>query len=356
MGKIEKISAPRGMPDTLPSDMPLIRRIEEAAHRVFRALRLRGNPHADVRGDAPLRPRHRRGDRHRREGDVHVRRRGRIRRPPEIPSRCGRRAPRRSSGRWSSMSCSSSRGSGSSTTSARCSGRSARRPAGCGSSTRSAARRSGPASRRWTRRASCSPRGSSGKSGFPASQVKINTIGCPNCRAGYREVLRGLLAPRRAELCEDCRSRFDRNVFRVLDCKNPACREIARAVPPMREHLDAECRAHFEAVDGASDARRARVQGGRSPRARVRLLHADGLRAVASRAGRPRRGLRRRAVRQPRRRTRRPAGRLRRVRGRRRPDDPGAAEETGAAAAGAGAARMFTSSRSTTRSARKSST
>ena len=36
MGKIEKISAPRGMPDTLPSDMPLLRRIEETAHRVFR--------------------------------------------------------------------------------------------------------------------------------------------------------------------------------------------------------------------------------------------------------------------------------------------------------------------------------
>ena len=84
--------------------------------------------------------------------------------------------------------------------------------------------------------------------GLPGVEVRINTIGCTNCRAGYREVLRGLLEPRRAELCEDCRSRFDRNVFRILDCKNPACREIARRMPPMREHLDPACAAHFEAV------------------------------------------------------------------------------------------------------------
>jgi histidyl-tRNA synthetase len=84
--------------------------------------------------------------------------------------------------------------------------------------------------------------------GLPGVQVKLNTIGCPNCRAAYRDVLRALLEPRRAELCEDCQSRFDRNIFRVLDCKNPTCREIALAAPPMRDHLDADCRAHFEAV------------------------------------------------------------------------------------------------------------
>lgn len=84
--------------------------------------------------------------------------------------------------------------------------------------------------------------------GLDGVQVKINSIGCPDCRAAYREVLKNFLRPRLAELCPDCQGRFERNVFRVLDCKNPKCKEIARAAPPMREHLDPACRAHFEAV------------------------------------------------------------------------------------------------------------
>jgi histidyl-tRNA synthetase len=84
--------------------------------------------------------------------------------------------------------------------------------------------------------------------GLQGVQVKVNTIGCPTCRAAYRTVLRGVIEPKKAELCKDCQSRFERNVFRILDCKNPTCKEIARNTPPMREHLDAECREHFETV------------------------------------------------------------------------------------------------------------
>ncbi len=78
--------------------------------------------------------------------------------------------------------------------------------------------------------------------------VKINSIGCLDCRAAYREILKKLLEPQRAKLCEDCRRRMDRNVFRVLDCKNETCRAIAATLPPMREHLDKECAAHFAQV------------------------------------------------------------------------------------------------------------
>ena len=42
--------------------------------RPLRALRLPRDPHAGLRGDGALRARHRRGDRHRLEGDVHLRR------------------------------------------------------------------------------------------------------------------------------------------------------------------------------------------------------------------------------------------------------------------------------------------
>jgi len=84
--------------------------------------------------------------------------------------------------------------------------------------------------------------------GLAGVTVKVNSIGCPTCRGAYREALRAALAPRMGELCPDCRNRFDRNVFRILDCKVPACKAVALAAPPMREHLDSDCKAHFETV------------------------------------------------------------------------------------------------------------
>jgi histidyl-tRNA synthetase len=84
--------------------------------------------------------------------------------------------------------------------------------------------------------------------GLEGVALKVNSIGCPNCRAAYRDILKKLLEPQRSRLCEDCRRRMDRNVFRVLDCKNETCRAIAATLPPMREHLDKECADHFARV------------------------------------------------------------------------------------------------------------
>lgn len=86
------------------------------------------------------------------------------------------------------------------------------------------------------------------ESGLGDCDLKINSIGCPECRAVYRSTLREALEPRKNELCEDCRRRIDRNVFRVLDCKNEKCREISAEMPAMREHLDENCAAHFNAT------------------------------------------------------------------------------------------------------------
>lgn len=79
-------------------------------------------------------------------------------------------------------------------------------------------------------------------------ELRINSIGCLVCRATYREILKKILEPQRGKLCADCRRRMDRNVFRVLDCKNETCRQIAATLPPMREHLDKDCASHFARV------------------------------------------------------------------------------------------------------------
>lgn len=84
--------------------------------------------------------------------------------------------------------------------------------------------------------------------GIADSHVRVNAAGSPRSRDAYRAVLREQMGAVREELCEDCRRRYERNIFRILDCKKEQCRQIARTLPPITESLVAEDGAHFEAV------------------------------------------------------------------------------------------------------------
>jgi histidyl-tRNA synthetase len=79
-------------------------------------------------------------------------------------------------------------------------------------------------------------------------KIKLNSLGCPACRPGYREELMSFLDARRGKLCEDCRRRLDANPLRVLDCKVEACQEAVQDAPAMAEHLCQECQDHFSTV------------------------------------------------------------------------------------------------------------
>ncbi|MHC4267103.1 MAG: histidine--tRNA ligase [Planctomycetota bacterium] len=81
--------------------------------------------------------------------------------------------------------------------------------------------------------------------------VKINTIGCEKCRPRYRKVLKEELSKYKDELCDLCKTRIDRNVFRVLDCKNKKCKEIRKNVSNTEEHTCNDCLEHFKTVKGA---------------------------------------------------------------------------------------------------------
>ncbi|MBI4575891.1 MAG: histidine--tRNA ligase [Planctomycetes bacterium] len=84
--------------------------------------------------------------------------------------------------------------------------------------------------------------------------TELNTIGCAACRPAFRERLREATIPRQAELCPHCQRRLERNVLRLLDCKEPGCAAIARELPRVVDHLCEGCGAHFDAVRGALDA------------------------------------------------------------------------------------------------------
>ena len=85
--------------------------------------------------------------------------------------------------------------------------------------------------------------------GVKAVEVKMNSMGDGDDRDRWREALREYLAPTIAEHCELCQKRFERNVARVLDCKNPRCQELHADPPRILDHLSDENRAHFEAVE-----------------------------------------------------------------------------------------------------------
>lgn len=89
--------------------------------------------------------------------------------------------------------------------------------------------------------------------GITDVSLQINSIGCPACRAKYREALQEFFSSRKEKLCDTCLGRLDKNPMRILDCKNPDCAEIAKDAPRILDYLCKECREHFEGVKGALD-------------------------------------------------------------------------------------------------------
>ncbi len=78
--------------------------------------------------------------------------------------------------------------------------------------------------------------------------IEINSIGCPKCRAKYYESLKKYFNDNKEKLCETCLSRLQKNPMRIIDCKNPACTEIAKNAPSILDFLCTECREHFTKV------------------------------------------------------------------------------------------------------------
>lgn len=82
--------------------------------------------------------------------------------------------------------------------------------------------------------------------GIKDLELRINSIGCPECRTRYREALQSFLKPKYDELCDTCKGRYDRNPMRILDCKSPVCRELGQGAPRMLDYLCGDCAQAFE--------------------------------------------------------------------------------------------------------------
>ncbi len=78
--------------------------------------------------------------------------------------------------------------------------------------------------------------------------LKLNSIGCPGCRAEYHQALKAYFKSNAENLCETCRGRLDKNPMRILDCKSPVCGEIAKDAPKVLDYICDGCRDHFDGV------------------------------------------------------------------------------------------------------------
>lgn len=73
----------------------------------------------------------------------------------------------------------------------------------------------------------------------------INSIGCPQCRPGYLGILKSYYQGHISELCPDCKVRLEKNVLRLLDCKQPGCQKIVAEAPKNIDYLCPDCTEHF---------------------------------------------------------------------------------------------------------------
>ncbi|TCT16787.1 histidyl-tRNA synthetase [Natranaerovirga pectinivora] len=88
------------------------------------------------------------------------------------------------------------------------------------------------------------------KLGLKDAKLHINSIGGPESRKKYNEILMNFFNQNKDKFCKTCLERMEKNPLRVLDCKVPTCSELVREAPRTIDHLEEDCYNHFEKLKG----------------------------------------------------------------------------------------------------------
>lgn len=83
--------------------------------------------------------------------------------------------------------------------------------------------------------------------GLKGLNFEVNSIGCEQCRSGYRKALLNFFSDLLEGFCPDCKRRYEQNPLRILDCKVDACIKLRDGAPHVTDYLCGECREHFTA-------------------------------------------------------------------------------------------------------------
>lgn len=80
-------------------------------------------------------------------------------------------------------------------------------------------------------------------------ELRLNSLGCPECRPAYRDQLSSFLKSRIGSLCPNCQRRVDKNPLRALDCKSQGCKEAVSGAPAIDSFLCGQCVESFKKVN-----------------------------------------------------------------------------------------------------------
>ena len=90
--------------------------------------------------------------------------------------------------------------------------------------------------------------------GLTGVSLQLNSIGDAVCRPPYVAELAAYYRFRAHDLCENCRTRLERNPLRLLDCKEKSCQPHIAQAPHMLDNLCADCDAHFSTLKRSLEA------------------------------------------------------------------------------------------------------
>jgi histidyl-tRNA synthetase len=90
--------------------------------------------------------------------------------------------------------------------------------------------------------------------GITRVKLVINSLGTPEARRNYRELLKQYFQGHFAALDPDSQRRLEGNPLRILDSKVATTQAIVANAPVLTEHLDEESKAHFAELRAGLDA------------------------------------------------------------------------------------------------------
>lgn len=92
------------------------------------------------------------------------------------------------------------------------------------------------------------------KIGIEDVELRINSVGCRECRLVYRKALQDYLRPYYEELSDISKDRFEANPMRIIDSKDHTDQQIAKDAPYMLDYLCDDCKSAFESLKSNLDA------------------------------------------------------------------------------------------------------
>jgi histidyl-tRNA synthetase len=90
--------------------------------------------------------------------------------------------------------------------------------------------------------------------GLTRVKLQINSLGTPEARRAYRDLLTDYFRQHFDALDADSKRRLEGNPLRILDSKIPTTQAIVANAPLLTDHLDPESQAHFAELRAGLDA------------------------------------------------------------------------------------------------------